>query len=156
MLRVYFPYQVAKYHATMTANEMLQYHIENAGIQISACYAGISEEEMDCKAAPAMMSPRETAAHLCEVYHAFLTEADGGTHEWGSYDVGDTSSAALISKMNGLREKSVSLALSTGDEKIQKSAAAYISLHDPYHVGQICVARMSANPNFNPYSIYGM
>ena len=140
----------------MTDKEMLQYHMETVGAQLSACYAGISEDEMDHKATPGFLSPRETAAHLCEVYHAFLTAAEGGSHEWGTYDAGDTTTAPLLDKMNGMREKSVSLALSSDDEKIHKHAADYISLHDAYHVGQLCSARTNANPNFNPYSIYGM
>ncbi len=139
----------------MTGNDFIKHALDSLETQLTSCYNEISEVEMDHKITPDAMSPREIAAHLCEVYQAFSTEAAGGKHEWGNYDAGDRSTSIIIEKMFSMRKNVVDLALQSSDEATVKHAIDYIVLHDPYHVGQICLARIACNKEFNPYSIYG-
>lgn len=130
------------------------YSIDDTGFQIETALGTVSEEHLDSKALPTMMSARETMVHLYEVYQAFLTEASGGKHEWGAYEVPAEIQADIRNQWIAHRKKAVEVALATEDENVAKMAMAFIAVHDAYHVGQVCANRIALEPDFNPYMIY--
>ncbi|MBX7131211.1 MAG: hypothetical protein K1X67_00895 [Fimbriimonadaceae bacterium] len=139
--------------ATTTQSEMLQYALDQAKFQVGKVFEGVSDTGWTTKSCDVAMSPAATAEHLCEVYTAFKTMAAGGDHEWGNYSSGLTERTAVLDLMNKLREEAVAIALSS--DEYWKAAFEYIILHDTYHVGQMALNRMTADPSWDPYSIYG-
>lgn len=101
-----------------------------------------------------MMSARQTLEHLCEVYTAFMTMANGGQHEWGTYQSGIADYQALHDHLFALRDQAVQYVKGTNDEKLYALACEFIVLHDGYHVGQLVGARIHLQPDFDPYCIY--
>lgn len=137
----------------MTAQDLLKDQLDDAGYQLDKSLEGMSDHAMDQKATPTAMTPREQVAHLMEAYTAFNTSCEGGKHEWGSYQPSSMQMPALMEEFRSLRGKAVSKALE-GDEARMKEAHAFIVGHDYYHVGQLCQARLAADPQWDPYSIY--
>lgn len=136
------------------AADSYAYSIDDVGFQIETSLGSVSDEHLDTKALPTLMSARETMLHLYEVYEAFLTEAAGGKHEWGAYEVPADIQADIRSQWIAHRRKAVEVALASDDEKTEKLAMAFIVIHDAYHVGQVCANRIALEPDFNPYMIY--
>lgn len=133
----------------------LEYGLDQSKLQIEKVFEGIGEAELDMKLTDQAMTPREILEHLCECYHAVITEAAGGKHEWGTYSIEDKSFANLTKQAWSLRAQAAQAALDKGDEEAAMYAFNYIILHDAYHVGQMCLVRMKADPNWNAYAIYG-
>jgi hypothetical protein len=135
----------------MTAQEMLQIQMDDAGNQLSKVFDGI-DSSLDSKLVAEAMSPREVAAHLGECYQAVITETSGGKHEWGSYQPGTTEWPALWNEVMDLRKKAVVAAL--GAEGWEAHASGFIPAHDYYHVGQVALLRLTKDSGWDPYSIY--
>ena len=138
----------------MTATELLQDQMEDAGFQLSKVLEGMPEEAMDKKVTDGSMSPREQVAHLCEAYEAFKVNASGGKYEWGTYKAPATETAALVREFKAQRDDAVHQALSNPNPESIKHAHEYILGHDYYHVGQMCLARLAVQPDWNAYAIY--
>ena len=100
------------------------------------------------------MTARETLEHLCEVYQATVTESKGEKHPWGTYSIEDKSWSNLSSTMDRMRAQAVSDVTASEDDAALKSAVQFIVLHDAYHVGQLSLIRLEAEPSWDPYSIY--
>ena len=56
-----------------------------------------------------------------------------------------TQRDAVVAKLDG-----------SASEEVVKHAFDYVALHDCYHVGQMCTLRLTLDPEWNAYSIYGM
>ncbi|OJU65479.1 MAG: hypothetical protein BGO01_16610 [Armatimonadetes bacterium 55-13] len=136
----------------MTAKELLINQLEDAGYQLEKAYEGIDESTLDHRITKDAMTPRETLVHLSEAYYAVIEDAAGRQHEWGSYVAPDTSWPGLWKIASELRSKAVETTLSSPDGAMK--AHAYIIAHDYYHVGQVCLARLGCNSEWNAYAIY--
>lgn len=137
----------------MTAQELLLHQLEDVGHQVQGVLNGINESTADVKIIDEAMTPRETLAHLIECCHAFLTEADGTSYDWGSFQTEDSSWNALAAMFAQKRQEVVDR-VATGDDRAFKLASAYIVLHEPYHVGQLAQMRIHKMAGWDPYSIY--
>ena len=128
--------------------------IDDAGHQIKMCFEGLPAAQWDVALATGLMTPKQTLTHLYEVYQAFLTEAAGGKHDWGTYqvpaEVAENPQNFAWEKRSEVRK----LVEADPSEKNCHLAMDFIVLHDAYHVGQICAQRVANDPDFNPYSIY--
>lgn len=138
----------------MTARDLIEFELNGVGRQIEACLAGMDEAAMDTKCSPVGMTPREMIEHLGEAYQAFVTTSRGEKHEWGSYRVADKSTENLKRVVFGLRAEAVAIAAERDDEKSLHAAYEYIVGHDNYHVGQLVLARLQVEPDWDSYSIY--
>ncbi|MBI1757509.1 MAG: hypothetical protein HY248_00540 [Fimbriimonas ginsengisoli] len=137
----------------MNATELVRYGLDNVGHHLSMTFEGIDERGMDARVAPVGKTAREIVAHLCECYRAALDVCRTGKHEWGSFRIEETSWPKLISLWTQMREEAVAECLA-GDEGRLKVAVDYVMLHDEYHVGQMCLIRLQADPNWDSDSIY--
>jgi uncharacterized damage-inducible protein DinB len=136
------------------ANNVMQKVLEYSGHQLFGVLKGFPENAMDVRPTPQAMTPRETLEHLCDVYASYVALADGKPYEYGSFRAPDRSTPALIDLVRSMREQAVQKALSATENKPVSAGVDYIALHDAYHVGQLALARMSAEPDWDPYSIY--
>lgn len=139
--------------STTTDQDLLQYVLDHAGAQVDKVFEGISETAWTQKSCEQAMTPAQTAEHLCEVYTAFKKMAAGEDHEWGNYSSGIATQDGILEHMKKLREEACAIAVSSDDKA--KGAYDYIVMHDCYHVGQMALNRMAADPTWDPYSIYG-
>lgn len=137
----------------MTAHELLRYQLDDAGYQITQVMSGFPEIAMDVVPVGFSLSPRQTVMHLTEAYMALLAEIAGKQHEWGSYDPEDKSTEAILADFVGKRAEVVEGVLN-GSENLLVKAHMYIVGHDYYHVGQLCLARLSAESEWDFFSIY--
>src|SRR5690349_7243770 len=130
------------YAFEMTGNELLKYQLDQVGKQIDACLAGMSETAYATKCASNGMSPAEIRAHLGEKY------------EWGSFAIHDKSRSNVEKVYRDLRGSAIAAALSSDTDESQKSASEYLVGHDNYHVGQLVLARLLIEPDWDSYAIY--
>lgn len=135
----------------MTARELLNHQIEDAGYQLEKVLDGI-DGSLDSKLTPASMSPRETVAHLGECYTAVITETAGEKHQWGSYSPRTTEWPALWIEVQELRKQASAAALDKAGW--ESHASAFLPAHDYYHVGQLAALRLVKDADWDPYSIY--
>lgn len=138
----------------MTAHELLQTQMKDVGIQLGNAFKGITDDGIDDKPVEGAMSPREQVAHLAECYIAVVTQLGGGKHEWGTYTPKATSWGPLVEEMQGLRAKAVAGILASDSDDALKTGSAFVVGHDNYHIGQLCMCRMDAEPSWDAYSIY--
>lgn len=138
----------------MTANDLLNKQLDDVSYQLDKVFEGVSEADLDFKVAPAAMSIREIAEHLCEVYTAVETESNGGSHSWGSFSIEDKSWSNLMEQFHALRANVLAIASNASDEKAVLNASAYLVAHDYYHVGQLASLRLATDSGWDAYSIY--
>ena len=138
----------------MTAAELTRYQLDDASFQLEKCLEPMTEAQLDTKATPQGMTPRDTVEHLCEAYEAYLASVEGREYQWGSFSIADKSKENLLKTFRELRTKAVQTAMDRTDEKDLKNAYAYLTGHDAYHVGQLCLVNLATNPDWDPYSIY--
>ena len=139
----------------MTVNEFLAEQLADTHLQVTAVYEGLPNADWDKKSNEAAMSPREILGHLTECCHAFLSE-DPNKYEWGTYQIGDKANEDLMAEYNDLRSKCVDKANNATEDEVMRGASNFIALHEAYHVGQLATLRLSLDPEWNAYSIYGM
>lgn len=140
----------------MTTKELLSKQMDSSGFQLSKCIEGWNPAAFDDKLTPNSMSLRVTLVHLAEVYQAVQKQARGDEHEWGSYTPISDGAEALQADLWRERKLAVDAVLAVGDDdKAAHMALDYIILHDAYHVGQLCSLRLSIEPDWNMYVIYG-
>lgn len=138
----------------MKTTEFLKYQFDDGEYQIEKCMEGLTEAEFDTRPSPHAKSPREILEHLCECYEAFLASTEGKSHSWGTYAIENKSSANLLATFRDLRRRATAAAVAQEEEETLKHAHAYIVAHDNYHVGQLALARLTLNPEWDGYSIY--
>ncbi len=122
--------------------------------QLTQCVKGMPESAMDARATPDGMTPRDMLEHLCECYEAYMAICDGKQWNWGSYKAPDRATAPLVETWKATRQKAVSRCLGSDDAQARENAMHYIALHDAYHVGQLCLIRLAAQPEWDAHSIY--
>lgn len=137
----------------MTVEELLRKQTSHVGAQLGRVFGGLTEQQADMQAIPAMMTAREQAEHLCECYEAVKTMAAGGKHEWGTYSSGAGSWAELLAMFDGHRSAAVDAALAGEDGS--NIVSGYVVEHDAYHVGQLVSLRSTIDPSWDAYSVYG-
>jgi hypothetical protein len=139
----------------MTTSDLLKYELEQVGLQIDRCIVGMSEAGLDTKCSPNGMTPREILIHFADCYEAFLAHARGEKYAWGRFKLEDTSTDNVRRVYVEARARAVEVALSAEYDHIVQAAYDYIIGHDNYHVGQLVLARMQSDPDWNADSIYG-
>ena len=139
--------------ATMTAADLLKDQLDDAGHQLTKVMEGMPDKGLDHKITPDSMSPRDQIAHLCEAYEACKVNGAGGKYEWGTYKA-PTEKSELMSEFDKQRGAAVNQTLSNATPEAIKLASDYILGHDYYHVGQLCLARLAVEPDWNFYTIY--
>ncbi len=140
----------------MEIKQLLQSQIEEAGYQLEKVLEGADESTLDLKVTAEAMSPREMVEHLCECYTATLKTAAGEAHEWGTYSAPDMTTGPLMEEFKSLRASAAAAVLALDDDKAAELGSAFVVGHDFYHVGQLVLARLKADANWNSYSIYRM
>jgi hypothetical protein len=136
----------------MTAQELLQYQIDDAGYQLEQVLSGFPTEALD-QSNGTSISAREAIKHLSEAYAAVISESKGEKYEWGSYKPSSESLEDLMAEFRSLRTQAAETVFAQG-ETAYRLGSAFIVGHDYYHVGQLAAARISADPSWDPYSIY--
>lgn len=138
----------------MTAHQLFEQQLADAGYQLDNVLKAMPEACMDHKVTEGSMTPKEQIAHLMEAYHAFQESAAGRKYEWNTFRPASTETAALIAEFKAKRAATVATALAGDSEDKLITAHKYILGHDYYHVGQICLARLATQPDWDPYAIY--
>lgn len=138
----------------MTATELMVFELNDVGNQLNRVFEGMPASVQDHKVCEKGMTPKETLEHLCECYQAFLTESQGGSHEWGSFSIADKSWDSLMEQFTSMRERAVRIVKASEETRILRSAFSYMVAHDAYHVGQLSACRIDADASWDPYSIY--
>ncbi len=129
--------------------------LDLSGKQITKVFAGMPADSWDKKPIPQAMSPRETAEHLANCYEACMVTAKGGTWDWAApYSLGITEPDALLAKVKELREVARNFVAESDDPKVWHCGTDFLTLHDAYHVGQMCTFRLITEPEWDFYSIY--
>lgn len=136
------------------ANDILQKTLAYSGYQLFGVLDGFPESAMDQKILPSAMTPRETLEHLCDVYASYIALTEGKPYKHGSFHAPDPSTPALVALLRSMREQAVQKALNATHGKPLSAGVDYIALHDAYHIGQLALMRMTADPTWDPYSIY--
>lgn len=137
----------------MSSNNFLSKSLEECDFQLRAVLTGYPATHLDTKVAPTAMSVRESVEHLAMVYHATNLIAHGETFDWGSgWSTGITDFNQLMEKMFDLRLVAIMACMRTPDQ--HEIAMDYIAMHDSYHIGQLCLMRMSVDSAWDPYSLY--
>lgn len=124
------------------------------GHKLRAAFEGFPDAGLDTRLTPQSMTPRQIAEHLCDCYLAFEDALQGKKHEWGAYKAKGSSSEELLQEMMSLRGAAVEKALASTEVKHKLEALEYIPLHDEYHIGQLCLLRLEADPEWKFDSIY--
>ncbi|AIE87212.1 DinB family protein [Fimbriimonas ginsengisoli] len=138
----------------MTAEELVQSRIDEAGFQLAKAFEGATEEQLNDKPVSSMMSIREQAEHLCECYVAAEKLSRGESHDWGSYAAPSGSWEDLAAQFWALRDKAAKALITADTDTTLAEACAFLVEHDAYHVGQIAAIRIAQNAGWNAYSIY--
>jgi uncharacterized damage-inducible protein DinB len=135
-------------------DDVLKAALDATGNHLSKCLDGLPETAMDARAAPDGMTAREILEHLCECYDAYSVISEGKEYAWGSYKAPSHQTAALLENWRESRDKAVAKGLASKEPKAREDAVHYIAIHDAYHVGQLCLIRLAAEPGWDAYSIY--
>lgn len=137
----------------MTATELMTFEADSVGYQLDQVLNDLPQSLRETRLTPSSMSPDETLEHLCECYQAAIEEADGKSHDWGSFKLASAGWDERLATCRDLRGKALE-ALLHDDAQMLKACSSYITTHDVYHVGQLAALRISGDPSWDPYSIY--
>ena|SRR5687768_9549368 len=118
------------------------------GGQIRAAVKDLSDAGWDTRASTTALTPREIVTHLCDVYGYAAAKARGEEPKWNQYTQGED----LMADFEKLRAQAIEDCLASADP--YEFLTDYIIVHDAYHVGQLCTARLLAEPDWDPYAIY--
>lgn len=138
-------------------HSLLKSALQSTNYQITKVFEGFSDErgEFDIRICPEAKTARETLEHLCDCYQGFMEMSHDKEYVWGSFHAENQSTSQLLETCHELRKKAENFALSHAhDPKAAEFALGMLSLHEAYHVGQMCLLRIRVDPTWNPYSIY--
>jgi uncharacterized damage-inducible protein DinB len=138
----------------MSIQTLLNLALKDTRFQVDQVFEGIDENLADLRCLPKAQSPRETLEHLCEACHALILFTQGKDYQWGTYHLQDKSLNNLRSTYSQLRSEVESLASKVQSEEKAIKFLDYITNHESYHVGQLCLMRMQSTPSWDPYLIY--
>ena len=91
---------------------------------------------------------------MCVCCQAALDVAEKGSHAWGTFEVNEPDLVKLIELWRSMRASALVACLQDDDHRLT-AAIDYIALHEEYHVGQLCLMRLRAEPGWDGESIYG-
>ncbi|HEY0867330.1 MAG TPA: hypothetical protein VGE01_08125 [Fimbriimonas sp.] len=134
----------------MTAKELLQFQLDDAGYQLDQVLSGFPEGSAGNSLG---MTPMQTLSHLGEAYVATSKQARGEKHDWGTFQLDAATFEEALEKLRSLRADAISTVLSGNDDAL-RAGHAFIVAHDYYHVGQLCAQRLRCEPDWDAYSIY--
>ncbi|CAN5515896.1 hypothetical protein BH11ARM1_BH11ARM1_06330 [soil metagenome] len=117
------------------------------------CFGGFSEATAD-QTFGNLMSPRDQIIHLIACSRATEDFCNGKEVDWNSYGVDDTDWDSLLSQFSAQRAKAVS-AIDPAKEDAYMHIYGFLAAHDSYHAGQLVALRLSLDPEWNSYEIYG-
>lgn len=132
--------------------------LDTSGFQVSQVFAGLKDEDWQRRLLPDTMSPQEVILHLTECCKAALhrvtqeSDFDG----WGKTVMSGSTPEKWIEEFNACRAQAISAGLEEDSERNQEILMDLLSLHEAYHVGQLCTLRLQIDPSWNYYSIYGV
>lgn len=132
----------------------MQYALKASGDQVERTLNGMPDGAFSQKLSEGAMTPLEMLEHMTEAYVACQKKCGGQEHEWGSYTAPDRSREALLGTWKSERAKAAE-AIQNAPAEHQWMGIEFLALHDAYHVGQLCLLRIQAQPDWDPYSIYG-
>lgn len=137
-------------------NALLLAALKDARQQVAACYQDAPDGFADVRITPEAMTPAQMIGHLNECYIAVEKEAKGERHEWGTYDAGGKSLAELVAEWEARHAEVTAKAEGGVSLEVAKAILSFVILHNAYHVGQLVLARLQVQPDWNVYAIYGM
>ena len=137
----------------MTARDLISFQADNVGYQLEQAFANLPESLRHERLVPSTSTPHEMIEHLAECYQAALEEAEGKSHDWGSFTLSAEDWDERMNLCRELRNKALEALLSDDESKL-KACSSYIVTHDAYHVGQMAMLRVERDPKWDPYSIY--
>lgn len=132
-------------------DDYLTKQCDYVGRQVRSAVRDLSVEAWDSRSNACAMTPRETVTHLCDVYQYATAKAKGGEAKWNQYEA-PSDSQVMMEDFDRLRKTAVEACAASGDP--YELLTDYIIVHDAYHVGQLCTARIASEPAWDPYSIY--
>lgn len=138
----------------MTPPSLLQEALAQTEYQLTKVLEGLGEDDFSFRVSPHAMTPLETVWHLTEVCVAYISEVQGEKYAWGSYKPASTSIGEAIEELFAIRSQAVAVALTDNKTDSGKRAFEYLVTHEAYHVGQLCLARIELDRNWDAYSIY--
>lgn len=138
----------------MKGKDLLQYEADNIGYQLEQVFANLPPNLRDAKLVKATMSPNETLEHLCECYQAAIEDSEGKAHDWAAgFKLETLDWDERLETWRSMRSRALQAVLADDDAKL-KACSSYITSHDAYHVGQLCMLRINRESDWDPYSIY--
>jgi uncharacterized damage-inducible protein DinB len=139
----------------MTGHDLIVRQLRDAHNQVEASIAGLDAEMAEARANDASMTIRESVAHLAEAAIAATASFEGREHAWGSYEPEDRSWDGVKDAFRGAFENAMSEVVQKPEEESAiLHAHDYLVAHNYYHVGQICAARRTVQPDWDTYAIY--
>lgn len=137
----------------MSAHDLVLKQLANAQFQITQAIDGLDAERAEARPNELGMTIKEQIVHLTEAAIAAKKAFADEKHEWGSYVPEDGSWEGV--QKTWLETRGSVVASLPDDEAAIMHAHEYLVAHDYYHVGQICAARRTVEPNWDTYAIYG-
>jgi len=137
----------------MSALELILQQLANAQFQITQAIDGLDAEHAEARSNELGMTIKEQIYHLTEAALAGKKSFTDEKYQWGSYAPEDGSWEGI--KKGWLAIRAETVAAISEDEAVLTHAHEYLVAHDFYHVGQICAARRTVEPNWDTYAIYG-
>lgn len=138
----------------MTALEVQVHAISDAGNQLEKVVEGLPDDQWTAQVNEQAMSALESFAHMAGCYDMFSSEAQGVKKEWGEYAVEDMTPSGVMKAWKEERARALAALEADPSDDNLKKATMYITLHDAYHVGQLCTLRLTLDPEWNAYAIY--
>jgi uncharacterized damage-inducible protein DinB len=138
----------------MTALEVQVHAMSDAANQLQKVVADLPDDQWTARVNEQAMSPLESFAHLAACCNMYSAEAQGIKKEWGEYQVEDMTPAGVMKAWHDERAQAQALLEADPSDENLKRVTMYITLHDAYHVGQLCTLRLTLDPEWNAYAIY--
>lgn len=140
----------------MEASAVVLAQLEEVGGQLERCVEGLSAQNWSYSVNPHAMTAAQMFRHLSECCVAFQKSLSGDEHQWGSYTVDSDDPEEIMKIWKEERKKAVDgLAAADATPEMLMNASHYLVMHDAYHVGQLVTLRLTINPQWDSYSIYG-
>lgn len=140
----------------MTTKELTKHAVMTGLSQLEGALKGLEAKDWGMKINEHTMSASEMVEHLIECRHACTKSFKGEQHEWGTFSAGDKSPEGLMKSLREETEQAMKMyeEMEESDDN-SKHALDYLAMHDAYHVGQLVSLRLTLDPNWNSYAIYG-
>lgn len=136
----------------MDSYDLIRHQTDTSLKQLKACLKDLPNEAGSIKLTDQGMTIEDIIQHLGDCYTAILQGTDG--YDWGSFQSAKGELAEKSEEILGLRAKALDKLFADPDQIDYPKVTDFIVLHDAYHVGQLVLCRLIAEPGWNHYSIY--